>query len=328
MPLIISKITGYILLVAAGQIFIYGCSKSSDPIALKIPGKPVVSDNGKQISFSADDPGLKRINTETINKERAMISVLAPARIVATISNAVSAKEKIVLFESADVASLYSSYKQAAANVELSSKNLERTKDMFKNLAATARDLNQSETEAANAKAAMAEMESRLRTAGFNPKELTETPSGTVWLIADVTETQLSDVDKDEAVDIYLDAFPDKKFEGKTVSVGDVVDPTTRTVKVRVIMKDFKGKLLPGMFGKIDFGDPKENVLLIPLSAVFTVEGIDYVFVEKESNVFERQRVILGTQSNNKIIVQKGISNGDKVVVGGTMLLKGLSFNF
>ncbi|MEW5841733.1 MAG: efflux RND transporter periplasmic adaptor subunit [Bacteroidota bacterium] len=323
-----SKIGRFFLLIALGQIFVYGCSKKSDPNAVKIPANPVVTNNGKQISFPADSPGLQRINTETMEKGRAMISVFAPARIVATISNAVSAKEKIVLFESSDIASLYSSYKQAAANVGLSSKNLERTKDMYKNLAATARDLNQAETDASNAKAAMAEMESRLRTSGFNPKELIETPSGTAWLVADVTETQLSEVDKGEAVDIYLDAFPDKKFDGKAVSVGDIVDPTTRTVKVRVTMKNFNGKLLPGMFGKIDFGDPKDNVLLIPLSAVFTVEGTDYVFIEKEPNVFIRQQVILGPQDKNKVIVQKGISNGDKVVVGGTMLLKGLSFNF
>lgn len=322
------KLTRIILLIALSGIFIFGCSKNSDPSAVKNPTNPIVSNNGAQITFPADDPGIQRIQTEIINKGRAMISVFAPARIVATISKAVSSKEKIVLFESSDIASLYSSYKQAAANVQLSSKNLERTKEMFKNLSATARDVNQAETDALNANAAMSEMESRLRTAGFNPKELNDTPSGSVWLIADVTETQLSDVDKGEGVDVYLDAFPDKKFEGRAVSVGDIVDPTTRTVKVRVTMKDYESKLLPGMFGKVDFGDPKDNVLLIPLSAVFTVEGTDYVFIEKEQNVFTRQHVILGTQDKNKVIVLKGISSGDKVVVDGTMLLKGLSFNF
>ncbi len=199
---------------------------------------------------------------------------------------------------------------------------------MYENLAATGRDLNQSETDLANAKAAIAEMESRLRTAGFNPNELSDTPSGSVWLIADVTETQLNEVDKGEAVDVYLDSSPDKKFEGKAISVGDIVDPVTRTVKVRVTMRNINGKLLPGMYGKVDFGDPKDNVLLIPLKAVFTVEGKDYVFVEKSQNEFVRQSVILGPQNNNKVIVLKGIADGDKIVTDGTMLLKGLSFNF
>ncbi len=316
------------LLIAAVQLFFFGCSKKSDPTERKISGSPVVSSDGTQINFPADSPGLQRIKTETINKGKAMISVFAPARIVATISNAISSTEKIVLFESSDIASLYSSYKQANSNVVLTTNNFERTKDMYKNLAATGRDLNQSETDLANAKSSMAEMESRLRTAGFNPKELMETPAGSVWLIADVTETQLNEVDKGEAVDVYLDSFPDKKLEGRAVSVGDIVDPTTRTVKVRVTMKNFEGKLLPGMFGKVDFGDPKDTVLLIPHSAVFTVEGKDYVFVEKETNKFFRQPIILGPQDNNKVIVLKGISNGDKIVIDGTMLLKGLSFNF
>ncbi len=116
-----------VLLIVLGQLLIYGCSKNSDATERKDPGNPVVSENGIRINFPADNPGLQRIKTTTINKGRAMISVFAPARIVATISNAVSSKEKIVLFESSDVASLYSAYKQANSNVALSSKNLERT---------------------------------------------------------------------------------------------------------------------------------------------------------------------------------------------------------
>ncbi len=146
--------------------------------------------------------------------------------------------------------------------------------------------------------------------------------------MADVPESQLGEVNKGEAVDIYFNAFPDKKFEGRAVSIGDVVDPTTRTVKVRVTMKDPQGKFLPGMFGRIDFGDPKDNVLLVPLSSVCTVEGSNYVFIQTAPNEFQREKVILGLQNNANVIVLTGISSGEKLVTAGTMLLKGLSFNF
>ena len=93
-------------------------------------------------------------------------------------------------------------------------------------------------------------------------------------------------------------------------------------------MKDSHGKFLPGMFAKIDFGDPKDNVLLVPLSSVCTVEGNDYVFIETGQNEFQREKIILGPQNNSNAIVLKGIRDGDKLVTDGTMLLKGLSFKF
>ena len=323
----IKKIPGILLLLAI--IFsTAGCGKKSGGGEKTINGSISVSDDGTKITFSDANPGLQQIKSAVVNKGTAMISVFAPARVVAIISTAASSKEKIVLFESPDIASLYSSYKQAKSNVDLATKNLERIRDMFKNLAATGRDINQAETDAANAKASMAEMESRLRTAGFSPQELDQTPAGTIWLMADVLESQLSEVDKGEAVDIFFNATPDKKYEGRAVAIGDLVDPTTRTVKVRVTMKDPRNKFIPGMFGKIDFGDPKDNVLLIPLSSVCTVEGNDFVFVQTGANEFNRRRVILGQQNEKNVIILKGIEGGDRIVIDGTLLMKGLSFKF
>jgi cobalt-zinc-cadmium efflux system membrane fusion protein len=316
-------------IISSGLLMLNGCSKNDEAMEKQKLVKTVeVSPDHLKITFPENSPGLERIKTMKISKGRAMISVFAPARVVATISAGTSSGEKIFLFESSDITSLYSSYKQSKANVGLTTKNLERTQEMFKNLAATGRDLNQAETDVANARASMAEMESRLRTAGFNPKELENTPPGSIWLEANVLETQLSEVDRGEAVDIFFNAFPDKKFEGRAVSIGDVVDPTTRMVKVRVTMKDHLGKLLPGMFGKIDFGDPKENVLLIPMSAVFTVEGTDYVFVETAANEFTRKNIILGPQNQSNVIVLKGINGGETIVTEGALLLKGLSFSY
>jgi membrane fusion protein, heavy metal efflux system len=323
----ISK-TFRILFFFAIILSVAGCVKKSNSGPNTVPPSIDVSSDGTRITFSEGNPGLQQIKSTEINKGTVMISVFAPARVVAIISVGTASKERFVLFESSDIASLYSSYKQAKSNVDLTSKNLDRTKDMFKNLAATGRDLNQAETDAANAKSSLAEMESRLRGAGFNPQELDQTPPGTIWLMADVLESQLSDVDKGESVDIYFNAFPDKKYEGRAVAVGDVIDPTTRTVKVRVTMRDPQGKFIPGMFGKVDFGDPKDNVLLIPLSAVCTVEGTDYVFLQKGNHQFERQPVVLGQQNEKNVIILKGINSGDKIVTDGTLLMKGLSFKF
>jgi multidrug efflux pump subunit AcrA (membrane-fusion protein) len=82
------------------------------------------------------------------------------------------------------------------------------------------------------------------------------------------------------------------------------------------------------MFAKVDFGDPRNNVVVIPLSAVFTVEGREYVFVQTAPRVFTRREVVLSPPEGDKAIALSGISEGEKIVTGGTMLLKGLSFNY
>lgn len=325
--ILLKKILLATLLFFAALILLGGCTKENDAKE-KLSQNVSVSDDGTIISFPAGSAGLNRIKSKLIQKSSVTISVLAPARVVASISSAISSKEKIVLFESSDIATLYSQYKQAKANVELTQKNLDRVKDMFNNLAATGKDINQSENDAANARTSLAETESRLRTSGFNPKELDETPAGTIWMIADVVENQLNEVEKGESVDIFFNAFPDKKFIGNAVAIGDVVDPTTRTVKVRVILKNPENKFLPGMFGKVDFGDPKNNTIIIPLTSIVTVEGKDYVFIDNGNGTFRRQQIIISQQTNSVAVILSGIKDGEKVVDDGSMLLKGLSFKF
>jgi RND family efflux transporter MFP subunit len=199
---------------------------------------------------------------------------------------------------------------------------------MFDNHAATAKDVTDAETDVANAQAALAEFEAKLRTAGFNPKELGHAKPGTVWLISDVTEAQMRDVEKGEDVDIEFSSMPGKKVVGKAESIGDVIDPVTRTVKVRVSTDNPRGKLLPGMFARVDFGDPVSDVVVLPPSAIATVEGHDLVFVEVAPGEFRRREVVILYSSADQIVLRNGVQDGERVVVGGTMLLKGLSFGY
>ena len=216
-----------------------GCQEKSDAssIAQESSRKPVVSDDGKTIRFPSETAGLQQI----------------PARVVATISPAATSSRNIMLFESPDITTLYSQYRQSSSNVELTSKNLIHVKEMYNNQGATARDLNQAETDAANARASMGEMEGRLRAFGFNPAELESVATQTAWLMSDVPETELHKVQKGENVEIVFSSFPEKKLIGKAAAIGDIVDPVTRTVKVRVTLQNPNGRFLPGMFARVDF---------------------------------------------------------------------------
>lgn len=305
------------------------CTSSSD--GKEHPASPskkaVVVDRGARILFPPESPGLQQIDAVPIKKGSAIISAIAPARIVASISRA-SSGEKNIQFESLEVTSLYSQYRQAKSNVELTTKNLARLQEMFDNNAATAKDLTQAQTDAANARVAKAEYEGKLRSLGFNPLELEAVKPGTVWLISDVPETQLNEVQRGEEVDITFSSSPHNKYVGRAEAIGEVVDPLTRTVKVRVALHNPNGRFLPGMFARVDFGDPVNGVLTVPPSAVVTIEGQDYVFVQRAPGEFLRTPVTLSTANSDVLIVKKGLDDGEQVVVRGTMLLKGLSFGY
>lgn len=296
--------------------------------AVPPPQRAEVSEGGTTITFPPGSAGLRQVRGAQVKKGRATISVIAPARVVASILPAITGSDRTILFESSDVTSLWSGYRQARGNVNLTAANRIRIKEMFENQGATIKDLNQSEVDAANARASMAESEGKLRALGYNPAELDRSTPNTVWLISDVPENQLNEVQKGEDVDVVFSSFPDKIFNGRAEAIGDVVDPVTRTVKVRVTMPNPRGKLLPGMFARVDFGDPLEGALVLPLSAIVTVDGKDYAFVESAPGVFARRPVTLAHSGATETIVLSGINDGDKVVTAGAMLLKGLSFGF
>jgi len=320
-----------ILALALVSAFVLsGCTKDDGSAgahsAAALPAE--VSDNGSRIVFPAGSPGLARITSQIMRNGSATIPVIAPAHVVASISAGLATKGRIVLFESSDVTSLYSQYSQSRSNIERTSKNLERVKEMFSNQAANAKDLNEAEAEAANALTTMAESEAKLRGLGFNPVELDAVPPGTIWLICDVLESQLQEVQQGEDVPIVFSAFPASIVHGRADAIGEVVDPITRTVKVRVSAANHHGRILPGMFARVDFGDPIDNVVVLPLSAVVTVEGRDYAFVQTGEGEFSRRPITLASSGATAAVVTKGITDGDRVVTEGAMLLKGLSFGY
>lgn len=230
------------------------------------------------------------------------------------------------MFENPDIASLYSSYKKSKTELVKARKNIERVKDMFENRVATRKDLFEAEAELTDCVADIEERESRLRSFGFNPNQLESYPSGTAVVVSELPESQLSQVEVGESVDISFSAYPDKTFQGKAEAVGDSLDSNTRTAKIRVSLKVGNQKILPGMFAKVEFGDKIEGLLLLPKDSVVSVEGKDYIFVKQGADTLVRREVKYLAGSGNDISILSGVEEGETVVVKGVVLLKGISF--
>jgi len=142
-----------------------------------------------------------------------------------------------------------------------------------------------------------------------------------VWIDADVFEKDLPRVRTGQEVKLRVTAFPESTFSGKVILINSVVDPDTRTVKVRTEVANPDGRLKPDMFANVQIvTDVNRAAISIPQSAVLDDEGKSIVFVA-EGDGYKKRQVQPGIQNNGRVEVVDGLTPGDKVVVKGNYLL-------
>jgi cobalt-zinc-cadmium efflux system membrane fusion protein len=142
-----------------------------------------------------------------------------------------------------------------------------------------------------------------------------------VWVTSDVPESAIRFVKTGEPVKIELSAYPGETFRGRVAMIGDLVDPQTRTVKVRAELPNLHGRLKPEMFGTIQLAAETESRPMVPASAVVATAGRALVWREARPGVFERVPVTTGAQVGNRIAILSGLQENDRVVIDGVMLL-------
>jgi len=142
-----------------------------------------------------------------------------------------------------------------------------------------------------------------------------------VWIDADVFEKDLPRVRPGQEVKLTVTAFPQSTFSGKVILINSVLDPETRTVKVRTEVANPDGRLKPDMFANVQIvTDVNRAAISIPQSAVLNDEGKTIVFVA-EGNGYKKRQVQAGIQNNDRVEIVDGLTAGDKVVVKGNYLL-------
>ena len=142
-----------------------------------------------------------------------------------------------------------------------------------------------------------------------------------VWVTSDVPETSIRLVKVGEPVKIELAAYPGETFRGRVAQIGDMVDPQTRTVKVRAELPNRDGRLKPEMFGNIHLSEQTEARPTVPTSAIIATDGKTLVWRQTAKGVFEKVAVITGAQSGDRVAVLSGLKANDRIVVDGVMLL-------
>ncbi len=147
----------------------------------------------------------------------------------------------------------------------------------------------------------------------------------TVWAAADVPETDIRFIRMGEPLEVELTAFPGEKFHAKVTRIADMVDPQTRTVKVSAELSNAQGRLRPEMFGQIRHVGAMAKLPVVPAGAVVQNEGTSIVYREVAAGSFEPVKVTVGDRLGDRVVVQSGISVGDRIVTEGVLLLKASS---
>jgi len=142
-----------------------------------------------------------------------------------------------------------------------------------------------------------------------------------VWVTSDVPETSIRLVKVGEPVRIELSAYPGETFRGRVTLIGDLVDPDSRTVKVRAEMPNPGGRFKPEMFGNIQLADQTVPRPTVPAAALISTEGKTFVWREVGKGKFEKVTVATGIQLGDRVAILSGLSAGDRVVIDGVMLL-------
>ena len=155
----------------------------------------------------------------------------------------------------------------------------------------------------------------------INAPVMTVADLSTVWLSANVAEKDLAQVAVGQTSRITLDAWPGKAFDGKVAYVGAVLDPETRTVKVRVAIDNRAGTFKPGMFAHAGFSGASRRAIVVPAAAVLQSGLSTRVMVERGPLRFEPRTVQLGASHGDQVEIVSGLKAGERIVVKEGVLL-------
>ena len=142
-----------------------------------------------------------------------------------------------------------------------------------------------------------------------------------VWVIASVSEQDIRSVRKGDSVEVTLDAYPGLVVNGRVGFIEPVLDPDSRTVRVRTELANPEGKLKPNMYARIALKKASREALVVPTSAVLFTGRHPRVWVETEPGRFAPRVVVAGLTSGAFTEILSGANEGEMVASTGGFLI-------
>ncbi len=142
-----------------------------------------------------------------------------------------------------------------------------------------------------------------------------------VWIMADVFEGEAPNVRAGETARVTPSYDKSKSFLAKVSYIQPQVDPTTRTLKVRLDADNPANALKPDMYVDVTFRVDSAAALTVPAGAVLESGDRNTVFVDHGDGYLEPREVTIGEQRGDRIAILKGLKAGERIVTSGNFLI-------
>jgi cobalt-zinc-cadmium efflux system membrane fusion protein len=149
-----------------------------------------------------------------------------------------------------------------------------------------------------------------------------------VWVQGNIPERDIAFVHSIYAsgarqAEVKINAYPKEVMAGTITYVGDVLDPATRTMQIRLELPNPDGRLKPEMFATIRLSsEPQPDQLSVPEAALQRDQGRTFVFVQRDADTYEARDVQIGESNGSFTTILGGLNEGEPVVTHGAFLLK------
>ena len=267
----------------------------------------------------------------------------------------VSKGQLLAVIDSGDLAQAYADVEKARDAMDLARKALDRARavkaaggNATKDLEAAQSGYNQALAEFNRAQMRLTAVGGEQGSAAQRPMQITAPTSGyvtalsvspgtyvndataammtisnlqSVWITANVPESDVGQIAKGQNVEAELSAYPDQVFHGVVSFVNPVLQPDTRRDLVRAVFVNTDGKLMPNMYANVSIDVPQPAQVFVPESALLMNNDNTSVFVEVSPWTFQRRTVDLSYDESGDTRVLKGLKAGDRVIVRGGVLL-------
>jgi cobalt-zinc-cadmium efflux system membrane fusion protein len=149
------------------------------------------------------------------------------------------------------------------------------------------------------------------------------TDTSSLWMIAAANEADLSKLNPAQPVRVRVRAYPDREFAGRILKLGEQLDPSTRTLQIRILVPNQQGLLKPEMYATAMLQHSgRRSAVFVPENAIQDIDGVTAVFVRRAQNDFEARSVKTGQHMDTETEILEGLQPGEAVVVKGSFLLK------
>lgn len=277
--------------------------------------------------------------------------------VLVKLGDVVRAGQPLIQLSSPNVGQLQADAQKASADLAISEKSIERVHKLQAEGAVAEKEVAQAEGDFRKAKSDQGRAVSQLKALGVSPTDpavhvalraqiagtvvernvllgqevradqatplLTISSLDSIWVLADAYEQDLGLVHEGDTVGIRVPAYPAEVFPGKVKHIGEVLDPSTRTVKIRCVAQNPDHRLKPEMFAKIEVrGNATHQIMTVPSKAVLNEGDKSLVVVATEGNVFRTRQVEVGPDIDGQVRILKGLIPGEKIVSAGAIFMK------